>query len=457
MKSRTTSGRGGSWSIRGVPIVWFSAVLAGVSFLPSAVRGGSVPEASGPECVRGYGWCPGETPSAPSGGGKRTGNPDLGVQGIFLQGILGALMSPSAPKGGNKAPLPKGHSPAELKFKQMLQVEDAVKDAAFPANQQKLLQDLKGAVANVGPSDIDLKLPPGPLAGRESGGTDAGVDLEALRSGAGRAFDGNADDSLWMRVHDAGFSPGAPGNPPMSFVSDNPLEYSSSDMEPLDCPFGGAGGKCSVQVSTQPVVSISSVLVRPAVTSLPPPAAVAGGGTPRLVVQGAEVGEKGLVASVRRTIVDWKSKAQGPELPAEILESVAVSIGEMAMPNMSQQIASEGRDAYKNVVEAYLARVLEVMTDATAGRWNDALDKSDAARLKNEGAKTFIEGRTWGKLLWPTLEGKPMAVLAAGRDIGMDHAWGEAKEFYGDIPKEKAADAGQKVWNWLLRPKGFPR
>jgi hypothetical protein len=452
-----TSGWTGSRSMRGLPIVWLSAVLAGAPFFPSGVHAGSIPNASGPECVRGYGWCPGETPPAASGGSKGTGSPNQGVQGIFLQGILGTVLSPSAPKGGNKAQPPPGPSPADLKFKQLLQAEDAAKDAAFSANQQKLLQNLKGANANGGPNSIDLKLPPGPLTGSESGASDAGVDLEALRAGAGRVFDGNADDSLWMRVHDAGFSPGAPGNPPMSSATDKTHQYSSTDKKPLDCPFGGAGGTCSVQASTQSVVSLFPVSVRPVVTPPAPPAAVAGGGTPRLVVQGADVGETGLVASVRRTIVDWKSKTQGPELPADLLTSAAVSIGELAMPNVSQQIASEGRDAYKNVVEAYLAKVVEVMTDAAAGRWNDALDKSDAARLKNEGVKTFIEGRTWGKLLWPALEGKPMAVLAAGRDIGMDHAWGEAKEFYGDIPKEKAADAGQKVWDWLLRPKGLPR
>jgi hypothetical protein len=80
-------------------------------------------------------------------------------------------LDPPHPKNGkgNANVFSPAISPAQQKINQQIQEEKAAEDAAYSANQQKLLLDLKGDIAVSKPNTIDLKAPPEPSAVRQLG------------------------------------------------------------------------------------------------------------------------------------------------------------------------------------------------------------------------------------------------------------------------------------------------
>jgi hypothetical protein len=93
------------------------------------------------------------------------------VKQTLIEGVVGGLLNPPHPKSGkgNANPAAPTISPAQQKINQQIQEEKAAQDAAYSANQQKLLLDLKGDITISKPNVIDLKAPPEPSAVRQLG------------------------------------------------------------------------------------------------------------------------------------------------------------------------------------------------------------------------------------------------------------------------------------------------
>lgn len=112
--------------------------------------------------------------SSSGGTSKRKGSSNTikdTVKQTLVEGIVGGLLNPPKPKSGkgNAHPAAPGISAAQKKINQQIQAEKAAQDAAYSANQQKLLLDLKGDITVSKPNTIDLKAPPEPSAVHQLG------------------------------------------------------------------------------------------------------------------------------------------------------------------------------------------------------------------------------------------------------------------------------------------------
>lgn len=109
-----------------------------------------------------------------SGGKGKKGSTDAAIKQTLVegmvQGILGPALNPSPPKKGtgvSKKPSASALS-MQQKYEQQ-QREEAAREAAFSADQQRLLTDLKGDVSLSRPNTIDLKMPPEATASGQLG------------------------------------------------------------------------------------------------------------------------------------------------------------------------------------------------------------------------------------------------------------------------------------------------
>lgn len=273
--------------------------------------------------------------------------------------------------------------------------------------------------------------------------------LEEMRADAGRAFDGTGTpDGNWMAVHDPWFSTGAPGSQSLP-VSDKPLDYAEGDLKPVECTSSLGGTLCGFSPSAKPVITVNPMTVRPpsVMNSTPTP----GSPVPRLVVQSGESGGS-MVGAAQRTWADLVETVHGPEFPATVISTVVVPMGEIALPEIQLRIAAEGRNVYQNVMEKLVGNTLEVLTDAAAGRWEDAIEKSDPGRLLHDTGEDLVRSSTYGKLLWPMLTGRPLGTVREAGDLATEYATDKAKETATDWALDKAKIAGKKAMHWFVRP-----
>jgi hypothetical protein len=126
--------------------------------------------------------------SSSSGSGKGTSN---SFKNAFKQtlateivaGILGAALNPPPPKGGQGHAQPAAGPPAptQQQIDQQIQAQKMAQEAAYSADQQRLLRDLKGDIAVGNPNVMTLKAPPEPSASRQLGL----LDREGHQAGSG--------------------------------------------------------------------------------------------------------------------------------------------------------------------------------------------------------------------------------------------------------------------------------
>jgi hypothetical protein len=109
--------------------------------------------------------------SSSSGIGGAKGSSEAAVKQALVQGIIGGLLNPPPPKKAKSQAPPAASSltAAQHKINQQLLAEKAAQEAAYAANQQRLILDLKGDIAVSRPNVLDLKAPPETSAVRQLG------------------------------------------------------------------------------------------------------------------------------------------------------------------------------------------------------------------------------------------------------------------------------------------------
>jgi hypothetical protein len=255
--------------------------------------------------------------------------------------------------------------------------------------------------------------------------------LENARAAAGQPFDGGGltdPHGTWMSAHDAWFSPegsgaATSGSSPAG-LDGWPLPKSSGGLRPVEC----MGRVCGFPRTSPPAATLRTI-PKPATKAAPGPSVKAGG--PQSVTsEWRETGDRVLWAA-RQRFEEAAQAARARETQAEILSYGWVRFGEGALPGMQREVAREGRGIYQRTMENLLSETMEVMSDAFAGRWHQALDKSDT--IGERVKESLLSEYKMSRLL--------LAGDARGAgEVAGDAYWGHAKEVAGETVKDGLLD-----------------
>lgn len=334
---------------------------------------------------------------APRGGGAFGGMGGM-LMGMFLEQALSSAIDASVDTGAAEAAAQA--QTAEAARVQALQ--EAVRE------QQRLQEEREAQF-----SSQLLDRPASQLIG---GSQDLSI-LESARAEAGSPFDGNDPHTAWTTLHDAWYTPEATGG---LHAGSNPVPVGEGSIAPAMQPLQCAGRICAF-----PPGSARVPLVRTAPTDPGSQPGLSGSSSriPGVATEWRQVGDR-VVWAARRDIADALDRTRGPEVPAAVLGSGAIAWAQQALPGMQREIAREGRDIYQRVMEELIGETFGVLSDAVAGRWEQARERSDrmgdAVREsilpQFKMARLFLSGdgagagRSGGELLW-----KQAKEVATGR------------------------------------------
>lgn len=171
--------------------------------------------------------------------------------------------------------------------------------------------------------------------------------LENTASSAGRIFDGTSGaDDFWMSNHDPWYSTGAYGNMRQYSttqphpVSDQALEYTDKNFEPIKCikagPYGGE--LCPFPNMKVSIVEIDAIDVQPP----EPPSNIS-----NIISQFTE--SKGRLISAFRS--NWSNIPSPNQKIADLITNNFVdTVHEKTLTGLQGEIAMQGRGAIKNVM-----------------------------------------------------------------------------------------------------------
>ncbi len=348
------------------------------------------------------------TPAASSAGGLLGGM----VATIVGQVLLDAVLDGPAPSAAGPAGDPAAAAQAQA-LRQAVERQRQLEQE----RENQLLSRLLDAPAH-----------------RLADGTQGLDFLENLKAEAGRPFDGNLalfPGGDWQALHDAWYSPEAPGGG--TGASPAPLGEARLDLTPANRhALACSGGLCPFPRIDQPVVTITRLApVRPPLPSGAPAAAPAP--RPELAAELREAKDR-LYWSAAKRSRELGAKLADPATLVTTIVSGVTSWGERGiLGGLQREVAAWGRDTYQAMVGNLLAQTFDVLSDAAAGRWQTALDKSDQI------GERWAEGLKEYRLVRCSLNGD-----ARG-------AGGVAGEAVGDEAGKVAGDLAQEG---LLRPVG---
>lgn len=294
----------------------------------------------------------------PTFGGQSPGGMFGGVLTSIVAGfVLDALLSePAAPDAQPTAQI----TPARIDaFQKAVEQQRRVQEER---QSQLLTKMIDVSASRIADSTTDMTI------------------LESLAVESGRVFDGGITvdpHSSWMAYHDAWFSTEVirgvtqtTGAQPLP-IGDQPLNYSQDNFETIQCleklcPFPNMKG---------PVMKLETISIPP--PSSPPAPQVVPTNQPTLVSQWTEI-ENNIVWAARQRFDEIVTTAKDERTGVEMLTFVNVYIGKQTLPGLQQRIASESMNIYRRIMDKVSDETFEVLTAAFAGRWEEALERSDS-------------------------------------------------------------------------------
>lgn len=389
----------------------------------------------GAGCVKAF-----KMPASPRMGGGMS--PGGGMFGGMMGAIVGSVLMDALMSGLDEAPAQAvQQAPVDTArvqaFQQALQEQQRLQ----LERENKLLSQLRDRPAS-----------------QIIGGTqDMGI-LEAVRADAGRPFDGNAlssPDDAWMTLYDAWFSPPPVGASPQAAgsqpvpIGNQPVSQAPGQLQEIQC----MGQLCAFPPGSAPAVTIRTI-PPPSGTSTAPAVALPAGGS--VVPEMHEVEDR-MVWAVSQRFGGTTGYPTDQADQIEIASFGSVTWAEAALPGMQREIASEGRGIYRRVMETVLTETFDVMSTAFAGRWQEALEKSDniGESVKDSILSEYKMARLILKGDW---RGAGEEAGTALNEAAQDTA---AKKLIDDLPdllrgpewlKEGMRASGKVADHWLRKP-----
>ncbi len=382
-------------------------------------------------------------PTPTMGGGMASGG---GMFGGMMGTIVGSMLidaltsGPDAPAAGEQA-AQSAQAQAEAARIQAFQKAIQEQQRIQQEREDKLLSQLKDRPAS-----------------QIIGGTQDLTVMEPMRAEAGAPFDGNAltsPDDTWMNVDDPWYSPpAADASPPAAGSQPIPIGNQSLGQPPAqEQPIQCMGQLCAFPPGA-PAVTIRTIPPPDPGTATPPAMTVPNVGS--VASETHEMGDR-MVWAVDQRFGGTTGYPTAEADQIEIASFGSTVWAQAALPGMQREIAKEGRGIYRQVAETVLNQTFQVMSDAFAGRWEEALEESD--NIGESVKDSLLSEYKMSRLI---LSGD---WRGAGDEAGSAFL-DKAKETAADVLKDKLPDllrgpewekegaraSGEVIDHWLRKP-----